>query len=247
MTCAGYRTAILDLARGVAMPSSFAAAAHAHVEACGSCRARLQRERELSAGLHALARSTRNQGASSVIERELVARFEAFTAGKSVTLPPRTTTALARRARVSRAVWTLPVAAALALGVWLFGASSKSEVPAPPASPRVSGPEPLAIAAAPDARVVEAMVPARRGSAPQESSRHLSAPVRTLEFAPVPGAQGLPAFESGHIVRVQLPLAALPSYGVEIVPGARRSPVAADLLVGQDGLARGIRLVGEQE
>jgi hypothetical protein len=35
--------------------------------------------------------------------------------------------------------------------------------------------------------------------------------------------------------------------GVEIVPGAGRSPVAADLLVGQDGLARGIRLVGEQE
>jgi hypothetical protein len=68
-------------------------------------------------------------------------------------------------------------------------------------------------------------------------------PVRTLEFTMLPGAAALPAFESGHIVRMELPVSALPSYGVEIVPDAAGTEVTADLLVGQDGLARGIRLV----
>jgi hypothetical protein len=41
---------------------------------------------------------------------------------------------------------------------------------------------------------------------------------------------------------MELPQAALPAYGLEIVPG-RRTPVEADLLIGQDGQARAIRLV----
>jgi hypothetical protein len=62
-------------------------------------------------------------------------------------------------------------------------------------------------------------------------------------FVPLPVAVGLPDFESGEIVRVEIPVTSLPSYGIEIVPDARRSPVQADLLVGQDGHARAIRLV----
>jgi anti-sigma factor RsiW len=63
-------------------------------------------------------------------------------------------------------------------------------------------------------------------------------------FVPLPVAAGLPDFESGEIVRVEIPVASLPTYGIEIVPDARRAPVQADLLVGQDGQARAIRLVG---
>lgn len=62
-------------------------------------------------------------------------------------------------------------------------------------------------------------------------------------FVPLPIAAGLPDFESGEIVRVEIPVASLPSYGIEIVPDAKRTPVQADLLVGQDGQARAIRLV----
>jgi len=59
----------------------------------------------------------------------------------------------------------------------------------------------------------------------------------------LPGTAGLPQFESGTIVRVKLPVASLPAYGVDISPAADDQPVEADVLVGQDGQPRAIRLV----
>jgi hypothetical protein len=60
---------------------------------------------------------------------------------------------------------------------------------------------------------------------------------------PVPSAARLPQFESGVIVRLSLPVAALPSYGVDISPASSGDAVEADVLVAQDGVARAIRLV----
>ncbi len=62
---------------------------------------------------------------------------------------------------------------------------------------------------------------------------------------PLPLAAALPDFESGEIVRLGIPVRSLPAYGLEIPPDAPPGPVAiqADLLIGQDGLPRAIRLV----
>jgi hypothetical protein len=64
-------------------------------------------------------------------------------------------------------------------------------------------------------------------------------------FVPLPLAAALPDFESGEIVRLGIPVRSLPAYGLEIPPDAPSGPVAiqADLLIGQDGLPRAIRLV----
>ena len=79
---------------------------------------------------------------------------------------------------------------------------------------------------------------------PRPASRKRLPPViRPAGFVPVPAAAGLPQFESGVIVRVALPVTALPSYGVDISPASSDQPVEADVLLGQDGLARAIRLV----
>jgi hypothetical protein len=66
-------------------------------------------------------------------------------------------------------------------------------------------------------------------------------------FLEIPAAAYLPPMESGAIVRVELPLSALPSYGIQIVPEMETDAVDADLLVAQDGLARGIRLVNNSQ
>lgn len=64
-----------------------------------------------------------------------------------------------------------------------------------------------------------------------------------LEFAPLPLAFTLPAFERGEIVRTQIAVAALPVYGIAIPPDPVAPAVTVDLLVGQDGHPRAIRLV----
>ena len=62
------------------------------------------------------------------------------------------------------------------------------------------------------------------------------------DFVLWPGAAAWPPFESGELVRVTLPLDALPALGVA-PPAAADAVVQADVLVGQDGFARAIRLV----
>ena len=57
------------------------------------------------------------------------------------------------------------------------------------------------------------------------------APARApdAQFVVVPGAEALPRFESGRVIRVQIP--------------SPDGVITADVLVGQDGLARAVRLV----
>jgi hypothetical protein len=69
--------------------------------------------------------------------------------------------------------------------------------------------------------------------------------IPSVEFVALPGAASLPRFESGSIVRVDLPLASLAAYGVDISTSGGKGPVKADVLVGQDGEPRAIRLVSQ--
>lgn len=64
-------------------------------------------------------------------------------------------------------------------------------------------------------------------------------------FLEIPGTRYLPPLESAAIVRVSLPVTTLPSYGIQIAPDMTTESVDADLLIAQDGLARGIRLVND--
>jgi len=67
------------------------------------------------------------------------------------------------------------------------------------------------------------------------------APLTTSEFVLWPGAAELPTFESGHLMRMEVPVSALPSLGL-VMPATHAAVVQADVLVGQDGLPRAVRL-----
>jgi len=67
------------------------------------------------------------------------------------------------------------------------------------------------------------------------------APLTTTEFVLWPGAAALPTFESGHLMRIEVPVSALPSLGL-VPPTTHAAVVQADVLVGQDGLPRAVRL-----
>ena len=66
-------------------------------------------------------------------------------------------------------------------------------------------------------------------------------PLTTTEFVLWPGAAELPTFESGHLMRIEVPVSALPSLGL-VPPAMHTAVVQADVLVGQDGLPRAVRL-----
>lgn len=62
------------------------------------------------------------------------------------------------------------------------------------------------------------------------------------DFVMVPGASGLPAMESGTLVRMSVPVSMLSAYGVT-PPAGRSNVVTADFIVAQDGLPRAVRVV----
>ncbi len=62
-------------------------------------------------------------------------------------------------------------------------------------------------------------------------------------FYPLPEAEALPALENAMVVRVQLPVSSLQLMGFPVTEERAGVSVQAELLLGQDGLARGVRLV----
>jgi hypothetical protein len=83
-------------------------------------------------------------------------------------------------------------------------------------------------------------------AAPPVAVAQAAAPVAEEEsdgFYPLPEAEALPAVESSMVVRVQLPVSSLQLMGVPISEERADASVQADLLLGEDGLARGVRLV----
>jgi hypothetical protein len=92
----------------------------------------------------------------------------------------------------------------------------------------------IAIALALDWLVLKQAPPAREARP--------DAVVDMTGFVPWPGAHTWPPFESGELVRVNLPASSLPALGLWPPPSAG-SVVQADIVVAQDGFARAVRLV----
>ena len=65
----------------------------------------------------------------------------------------------------------------------------------------------------------------------------------TAGFYPLPDAEALPPVESAMVVRVQMPMASLELIGFPINQDRASDRVEAEVLLGQDGLARGVRLI----
>ncbi|HEX8178127.1 MAG TPA: hypothetical protein VF525_01150 [Pyrinomonadaceae bacterium] len=65
---------------------------------------------------------------------------------------------------------------------------------------------------------------------------------RVTEFVPLV-AGGAPPLASGQLVRVELPRSALAALGLALDPARAGETIKADVLLGDDGLARAIRLV----
>jgi hypothetical protein len=242
MKCQSLREAIVEMARGEDPGPGTFGAIESHLEHCEACAALLARERRLSQGLRALSAAA-PAAPSEALSRRLLDAFAERQLGQP---------AVARGAnRIAGNGWLRAAAAMLvaAGGVLLWSSTSNKPESDKPRDASVALAEIRRPEAIQPASSVQSAANVRRGRLasrqPRPSrQRALPAVVRPVGFVALPGAAGLPDFESGEIVRMEIPLTSLPTYGIEILPDAQGSPVEADLLVGQDGQARAIRLVG---
>jgi hypothetical protein len=256
MSCREFEPDLVDLARTGSDAGGSEELRH-HLASCPRCAARYRDERLLSEALGQVARAADAVPESAATEAAVLRAFHERRGAPVVAV------------RTRAAGWALAAAASLALVAagWLGAravvVTPGGRTPAPAAVPRateraaavppVSVAEPAANAGAP-ARLSSG-APSGRKPLPRNDRRASGRGVRQVEsqaatnearFVALPSAESLPELESGMIVRVELPVSSLPAYGFPIMPETAGAPVTADVLVGQDGQPRAIRLVNMQ-
>lgn len=190
------------------------------------------REAALTAALRALAEDDAKSGASSAVESRLLEEVRAIAAAAKVgdaesvenaegtesterVERARTMAARMRRRRVAASV-VFAIAAALVL--FVLGSSWRSRHPVRPSQTSIVT-ERGAVRAAPPVETATAFLP--------------------LIYSNVP-------ITNGQVVRMEVPRTALASFGlasIDVRDGASAGTVLADVLVGEDGLARAVRFV----
>ncbi len=257
MNCRDFEADIVELARCAPGEPGTAPELRRHLETCRACADRLARERALTGGLRSLAEGT-EAPENPDTERRLL---EAFASSRSSSGP-------VQPARMTTVWWMLAAASAiLFVGSWTAtrwphgggtrtitttahapdGIGPGGEV-RPPASVANLSTRPATASAATVSPV--SSTSRTRDGLPRpprpEAARRPTAPAADADelagFVALPAADHFPGFDSGTIVRVALPAASLPAFGFPMTPDAART-VDADVLVGQDGQARAIRLV----
>jgi len=176
-----------------------------------------ENEQELVQGLRALAADS-PRGAPAYIERRLLAEFR-------------------QRSRARRRnMWWMgssaaAIAAAVAVAFWIHPAPRKAG-PAAPGVDRVQTPNVMTAATAP---VFQPAVRIQKAATRPNRA--------AMTFYPLPDSEALPPLENATVVRVQLPMSSLRVMGFPIDENRAGDRIEADVLLGQDGLARGVRFV----
>jgi len=149
-----------------------------------------------------------------------------------------------RRSAAARIAAAGGIAAAVLAGLWLLRPVT---LDAPPPevleiSREAATPSPapaIETVIVEEARPVAVRRVIRRPAAPRPAVRLLP----TDRFIPVGVWQAVEPMERGSIVRVRLPKSSLPVFGIAVIADRANESVPADVLLGEDGSLRAIRLV----
>ena len=258
MNCRKFEDIVNDLVRARMIDAASRAAGTAHAETCGRCASRLADEHALSAGLKSLAVSDEGKAAPASVEAALLETFRAQASN-----PP------ARRLPVRSRGWPRWALAAAAAILIAFGFIVYRAIQNEPQKDdkalikRTTTPQPSVDR---EERVVNDVVEPgprrgsrarrRRGSRPglikpfiiDGMTTYANESEYATDFFPLSYSDDQKPMESGEVIRVQvirvqMPRPALIAFGLPVNVERADVPVKADLLVGEDGLARAIRFV----
>lgn len=201
----------------------------AHAETCAVCAGRLRDLKTLSGALAALRTGAAHVAAPPALEARLLSEYRA---AHAVRQPAR------RRIRL--AYWGVGAAAAS-----LLIALAWTGPQAPPAI-RLPSPLPPAVAVVeePTARV-EHPGPRRSRRAHRPASGQTTDSKREVatDFLAVPYAPALTEYDRAEVVRVKLPRSSLHTFGLPFDENRAAERIQADVLLGEDGIARAVRFV----
>lgn len=238
MDCKEFENMLEDLESETPMPAGARGQALQHVESCGYCRARLASARLLSLELRALARDDEKLHAPAHIEASVLAVFRQRAQ---------------RPARAWRKLSWAAAAAVAALAGWLLVAQSWRKPSFPPVAKVQAYPSLPLSASQPATAAVENRARAQKRVAEHIPSRRVSGSAGTMaaqmanEFIALPPGDSAYPLGEGMVVRVELPRSAPALVGLPMGGGDLSGTVTADVVLGQDGVARAIRFVQPEE
>ena len=261
MNCHSFEAAIDDLARDRVMDAATRNGALAHAAACAQCALRLADERALTAGLRKMAASSDEAPAN--VEASLREAFRATVAAPGE--PART----GGSGSYHWLRWAAAAAAILVVALIALTAArlrngetqdsqkeatqQKDEQPtgAPGGLDQKLKPEPHQVAEVHDRTQSDNPHQSSRRGGRRSFSNKKTRPVEAgdgsteiaTEFIPLIHGEAMTPADGGQIVRVEMPRSALVSFGLPMNMERGGGRVKADVVVGNDGLARAIRFV----
>jgi hypothetical protein len=264
MNCKAIESILIDIIRGEVVDLSLKDNALAHVEVCSLCALQLKKQAHLSAGLVAL-KSSSIEEVPSHIESSLLNRFHENRS--NVISFPQT-----NKKNWSYLYWLAAASVLLVVGfatIWGIRYQSKGSYTSLGVEKeehnRSDQREAIAsskdvetasnsvkdslIKDRPELSTFNRKVSYKKRSSKKQIYKEVSPTSNnetvevTTGFMPIdPVGVQLPV-ESGEVVRVKLPRSTLANYGLPVNMDRINEPINADVLVGNDGMARAIRFV----
>lgn len=236
MNCQAFEGLITDLVRNRLAGEIVRTSALEHAARCSRCAGRLANERALSEMFRFAADEKAN--APNHIETALLAAYRMRS--------PRPV------ARPLRLYWGIAAALVLSLtGVTAFklinlsrpnqGRIGISAGRTPPSSTTLQRP---VQGMKPEPSAAKAKSDVDKGRRRAVRPRNARVVEVATDFIPLTG-NAVSSFESGQLIRVLLPRSALATYGLPVNQELADRPVTAQVLLGEDGVARAIRFLSD--
>lgn len=251
MNCRELEQSIVELTDGSLMDAAQRSLAQAHAEACAHCAARLAAERRTVAALRALAARDSAVSAPAHLRHALEAAFDQ-NCGALNQAPASARQWLRRGLAAAAAILLL-----FALAVSLWQRMNEQEIKADGKQPETA-PTPRREAVAPEVQTGQTdndsavsqvagrtEAPARRRSRRPVKTELRPATANDEEiaelFALTPLAATEPA-EFEQVVSIEIPRSTLMLWGVPVNADRVGENVKAEVVIGEDGVARAIRI-----
>ena len=231
MTCREFDEVVHGFVRMELLDVTLREAVVEHAAHCNNCAERMGEAGVLAEVTEAAAGSVRNQQAPPNVEAALLSAFRNQRRRGHTTLLRTLEWAAAGAA-----------AAMLAAMLWTSSVPSKGQPqPAPRKDVSSQSKAPLdATGPGPSSSLPEETA---QGSELEASNTGTTVTYSVTDFVPVPFTEGIGPEDPGMVVRVQLTRASLTELGYPVADTPDDDLISADVLVGEDGWPRAVRVV----